>query len=69
MTIDEIMEMAHKLHVYEPCSLVADAERRLLELVASIEAAEREACAKLLEELGGTVANWYAKQIRARGKK
>lgn len=69
MTIDEIIDMACALHVYEPCHLVADAERRLKELFEAIAAKEREACLEICRAHGGRDALEIAIAIKARSEK
>lgn len=57
MTINQIIEMAERLNVYEPCKLAVGAESKLLKMIADIEAREREACARVCERVAAETAN------------
>jgi hypothetical protein len=62
MTKDDISRMAREAGMHDPMIFIA-AYERFAKLVAKHE---REKCAKVCEGVNGS-AQWFAKQIRARG--
>ena len=81
MTRDDIIRMAREagfraghIELYNsdpmpfvaPCS-ATDCLPEIERFAAIVAAAEREACAKLCESLGGMSSDWHAEAIRARG--
>jgi hypothetical protein len=70
MTREELIRMAREAEIDELMQMMPRVSQKIERFAAIVAAAEREACAKFIDDFGPTLANgaMLAEAIRARGQ-